>query len=191
MGLGAHPALVGCVSDSSSSVCRLVADSVFTWSLGAVSAPEVGACPSGPPAGGRHPPPGLAPGVSTPQGDTALASSTLPVREGSFTSMSVPWSLPSFSSRPWTPTGQAQEQPCSSGTSTSLPLCPQGSSSWLFPSPCSPDRGASLRTDRISDFISVSLQFLERTQVSTLLLLLEVLPAQGMGHRPGGPREFM
>lgn len=102
--------------------------------------------------------------------------------------VSVPWSLPSFSSRPWTSPGQAQEQPCSSGTSTSLPSVPGAAPVGSAPSPCGPDRGASLRTECTSDFISVSLQFLERTRVSTLLPL-RVLPAQGMGHHPGGPQE--
>ena len=95
--LGAHPALVVCVSDLFSSVCRLVMDSVL-------SAPQVSACPSGPPSGGCRPSPGLARVTNSPQGDTALASSTLPMREGSFTSVSVPQTLASFSSGPWTPT---------------------------------------------------------------------------------------
>ena len=79
-------------------------DSVFALCLGAVSAPQVSMCLSGPSTGGCHPPPGLAPGASSPQGDAALVSSTLPMREGSFTSMSVPRSLPSLVSGPWTPT---------------------------------------------------------------------------------------
>ncbi|XP_061034222.1 homeobox protein unc-4 homolog [Eubalaena glacialis] len=48
------------------------------------SAPNVRACPAGPPAGGCRPLPGPPPGASGPRGDSALASSALPVRKGSF-----------------------------------------------------------------------------------------------------------
>ena len=76
-----------------------------------------------------------------------------------------------------------------------FPLCSQGRSCCPHPSLYHPDGGANLRTGCVSDFISVPLQFFERTWhtwdlwtwVATLLPLLRVLYAKGLGHCPGGP----
>lgn len=91
--------------------------------------------------------------------------------------------------------GQAQGQPCSSGRSaTPISSLFPGQVLLSAPSLYHPDGGASLRTGRVSDFISVPLQFFERTwhtwdlrtRVATLPLL-RVLYAKGLGHCPGGP----
>lgn len=55
------------IADSSSSLCKLATGSAFTWCLGAICAPQVSLCLSGPPTGGHCPPPGLAPGAEVPE----------------------------------------------------------------------------------------------------------------------------
>ena len=90
--------------------------------------------------------------------------------------------------------GQAQGQPCSSGRSA-RPISSLFPGQVLLSAPLSIPPKWSLRTGRVSDFISVLLQFFERTRhtwdlwtrVTTLLPVLRVLYAKGLGQCPGGP----
>lgn len=130
-----------------------MADSVFTWTFGTVSAPEV-SVPQAPPAGGRHPPPGLEPGPNSTRGDSALASSTLPMREGS--------SRPCQSLSPclalvllgldFHTLDKPRHGSVVPGGWATFPSVPRAAPVGCIPPPYIPDRGASLRTGHV--FIS-------------------------------------